>query len=215
MAWSYTSLSAFENCPLRYYRTRVEKAYPEPQSTEMVWGNQVHQALEQRLRDATPLPELLHTYEPYAGRIAAMRGTLAVERKVAVTANYQETDWFAPDVWCRGIFDVVIDQGERVLVLDWKTGKRKPESNQLELFAALASIVFPNAVVFDTMFIWLKHEATDMTRYTKRDIPLIWSKFTQRAKHIDDALATKEFPAKPSGLCRRYCPVKSCSFCGR
>ena len=214
MAWSYTSLTSFETCPYRFYKTRVDKTFPEPQSDSMLWGNYVHKALELRLTESAPLPNELAKYEQYAAPIQAFKGSLAAERRVTISNTFKEVEWDSPDAWCRGIFDVVVDQGKHVIVLDWKTGKRKADHDQLKLFAALSSIVYPSAVHFSTLYIWLKVGQQDSARYVKADVPKIWGEFVSRVKRMDDAYAKGDFCKKPSGLCRRYCPVKSCQFCG-
>lgn len=215
MPWSYSSLTAFETCPRRFYHIRVAKDVVDPPTEALTWGNTVHQALEKRLKGEAPLPELLSSFEPYAARVAALPGTLGVEQQVALTEDMQPTGWFAKDVWCRGVFDIVIDQGKRIILCDWKTGARKPDNDQLQLFAALASVVYPKALYFKTLFIWLKEKKTDQALYSKEDIPKLWQQFLRRVAKYEAAHDTGAFPPKPSGLCRRYCPVRQCEFCGR
>lgn len=214
MPWSYTSLTGFETCPRRYYHTRVAKDVVEPESEAMLWGNTVHKALENRVKGEA-LPKHLSHYEKYAQRILALPGTVHTEQQIALTRDLTPTTWFAKDVWVRGVFDVVVDQGKRAVILDYKTGKRKPESTQLELFAALASCVYQSAQKINTMFIWLKDKKIDGANYALEDIPGIWARFTRRVERLEEAHATNVFPPKVSGLCRSWCPCKQCEFCGR
>ena len=215
MAWSFTSLTSFETCPRRYYHTRVAKDIVEPESEAMTWGNTVHEALEERVRDDKPLPSTLAHLEKYAAKICSLPGAVACEQQVALNTGLQPTDWFADDVWVRGVFDVAIDQGKSVVLIDYKTGKRKPNSDQLELFAALASRVYPKASTFRTLFVWLKEKKTDKAEYQYDDLRTVWAKFIRRVSRLDAALKMNDFPPKPSGLCRSWCPCASCEFCGR
>jgi hypothetical protein len=215
MTWSFTSLTSFETCPRRYYHTRVAKDIVEPESDAMIWGNVVHKALEERVRDGKPLPSTLTHLEKYAAKILSLPGTVACEQQVALTLALQPTDWFANNVWVRGVFDVAIDQGKQVVLIDYKTGKRKPNSDQLELFAALASRVYPKALRFRTLFIWLKEKKTDKAEYQCDDLRTVWAKFIRRVSRLDAAVTLNDFPPRPSGLCGKWCPIKSCEFCGR
>ena len=214
-AWSYTSLTAFETCPRRFFHVRVAKDVPDPPTDALTWGNTVHEALEKRLKGQAPLPDLLQNFEPYAAKLESLPGTLVAEQEVALTEDMQPTHWFDRDVWVRGKFDIIVDQDKRVVIGDWKTGGRKPDNDQLKLFAALASVVYPKAQQFKTLFIWLKEKKTDQATYSKEDIPKIWEHFMRRVQKYNAAHAAQTFPPKPSGLCRRYCPVRQCEFCGR
>jgi hypothetical protein len=94
------------------------------------------------------------------------------------------------------------------------TGKRKPESQQLELSAAIAAALHPEADEFDTMFLWLKDKAVDKEHFKRSDIGAIWSRFLPRVERLETAVKNDDFPPKPSGLCAKWCPVKTCEYCG-
>ena len=62
-AWSYSMLTAFETCPHQFYRVRVLKDVVEEQGEAALWGDRVHKALENRVRDQEPLPEWAAQWE--------------------------------------------------------------------------------------------------------------------------------------------------------
>ena len=47
------------------------------------------------------------------------------------------------DVWVRGVIDIGVIGSDTAYLLDWKTGKHRPDSDQLKLFAALAFAIYP------------------------------------------------------------------------
>ena len=98
----------------------------------------------------------------------------------------------------------------------WKTGKRKPNSDQLMLFAALAFAYYPWIEKVVCGFIWLKDSSFDKEIYTREQIQEIWSEFLPRVDRLEIAFNEDKWQAKPSGLCRNWCPVgkKLCEFCG-
>lgn len=216
-AWSYTALTAFETCPKRYYLTRVSKEVKEPQTEATTWGNNVHKALELRVRDKLPLPAGMEQYEPIAAKFDTAQGQVTTETKFTLDAHMRPTSWFASDAWLRCILDITVDKGTSAAVLDYKTGKRKTDSHQMMLFAGVLMQAKPLLEKVSTGFIWLKENKTDTKVFTREDLPDIWGEFIPRTQRLDHAYEYNKWEAKPSGLCREWCPVgkSRCTHCGK
>ena len=216
-AWSYTSLTAFETCPKRYYLTRVSKEVREPQTEATTWGNNVHKALELRVKDKTPLPAGREQWEGIAAKFDTAVGQVMTEKKFTLNANMGETSWFGDDAWLRCILDVTVDKGRSAAVLDYKTGKRKVDSAQMMLFAGVLMQVKPMIDKVSTGFIWLKENKTDTKVFTRDELPDIWGEFLPRVKRLENAHEFNKWEARPSGLCREWCPVgkSRCTHCGK
>lgn len=218
VAWSYSSLSAFETCPKRYYLTKVSKEVKEPQTSATLWGNQVHKALELRITKHTPLPDGMQEFEPIAASVAAKAqgGKIEAEQKMALTKTFTPTSWFGKDVWVRGITDFTIIKNGTAFIGDWKTGKPNPESAQLRLTAAMTMHQKPYINKVINAFVWLKTGEVTHETFTREDIPAIWQDFMPRTQRLDEAMESGKFPARPSGLCRKWCPVGKdrCEHCG-
>jgi hypothetical protein len=45
-------------------------------------------------------------------------------------------------------------------------------------------------------------------------VPL-WNRLLPEVKKMEQAYVTLDYPPKPNGLCRNYCPVKSCPHHGK
>lgn len=214
--WSYSALTAFETCPRRFELTRVSKKVVEPQTEATLWGNKVHKALELYAKGTKPLPPDMEKYGRYVKKIMSYEGKRVVEERVALDRNLRPTKWMAKDVWVRGVIDIGVVGSERAYLLDWKTGKRKPDSDQLKLFAALAFAMYPWIDSVVTGFIWLKEDKFDKQLFTRQQLPEIWSEFLPRLSRVAHAYNENKWAPKPSGLCRNWCPVgkKLCEFCG-
>jgi hypothetical protein len=217
--WSFSALTKFETCPKQYFHTKVAKDILDLPGEAAKWGQEVHKHLEDRVRDGTPLPASIHQYESLVQPILAQNGEKIIEQQYAVSKDLAPTNWESPDAWCRGIIDIGVvatDQSKAVL-LDWKTGKRKPDSDQLMLFAGLAFSHYPELNVVSTGFVWLKDKKMDKEEFTRADVPRIWQTFIPRVQRLERAYDEGKFQAKPSGLCKNYCPVPKslCSFSGR
>lgn len=215
-AWSYSALNAFETCPRRYQLTRVTKEVIEKQTEATIWGNKVHSALENYAKGKGPLPEDMKTWGKYVDKILSYDGKRVIEERMAINNKFQPTKWMAKDVWCRGIIDIGVVGSEKAYLLDWKTGKRKPDSDQLMLFAALAFAHYPWIDKVVTGFIWLKSGEFDKQVFTREQVMDIWGEFLPRLQRLEVAFRDDKWQAKPSGLCRNWCPVgtKLCEFCG-
>ena len=218
LAWSYSSLEAFETCPHRYQQTKVLKTIVEPQTESMLWGNRVHKALELRVGKGTPLSKELIQYEPIAASICRKRdigAKIVCEQKLALNKNFKVTTWFASDVWVRGITDVTIVKGDKAVILDHKTGKPKPGSGQLKLTAAITFATLPYINTITNSFLWLKSGTTTTETFQRDQAPEIWQEFMPRVQRMEEALKQDNWPKRPSGLCKSWCPVHTCEFNGR
>ena len=217
--WSYSALTSFETCPKRYFHIKVAKDIVDAPGEAALWGSLVHKHLEDRLALGTSLPVSIEKYESLIAPIIRNSGKLLVEQQMAVDQELNPVVWESDTAWCRGIVDVgLISTGGRLaLLLDWKTGRRKFESDQLKLFAALAFAHFPQLQTVQTGFVWLKENIVDNQMFTRQDIAAIWAGFAPRIERLHRAYKTTDFKPKPSGLCRNFCPVPRtmCSFSGR
>ena len=119
-AWSYTALTGFENCPHRHWRAKVVKDIADPPGDAALFGQRAHKALENRVKNKTPLPESMKHYEPYCKRFEGVPGQVIVEHQIALTKQLKPTSWFAKDAWCRGVIDVGVVSGKKALMGDWK-----------------------------------------------------------------------------------------------
>lgn len=216
-AWSYSSLTAFETCPYRYYVTRVTKQVVEPEGEAQKWGNYVHKAFEDRVNESKPLPDALAPYEGMVSALLSRPGTAVGEQQLAVTAGYEPTGWWDKDAWARCIIDLTLVNGKKAAVLDWKTGKRKPDSTQLMMSAGVIFSHYPEVERVATSFVWLKDDAIDRDLFTRTQVPEIWGSFIPRVRRLEIAFEKEKWPKKPSGLCRAWCPVGKtlCEHCGK
>jgi hypothetical protein len=208
-AWTYSRLSGFETCPKQYFETKVNKSVVEGDTVATIWGKKVHTAFENCIQDGTPLPEGMTQWQGIADKFAHLPGEKLVEYKFSIDKNFQPSPWDA--AWSRGIADLVVRHKNRVLIADWKTGKRKP-TEQLDLYAGYIMAQWPETESIQTAFVWLKeHKMTKKTMDAAEAVPIIWQGFVPRVRRMERAYEQDTWPAKPSGLCRGWCPVNNCS----
>ena len=207
--WTYSQLDKFETCPRQFYHVRVKKDIVEPPTEHTIWGEKVHTALEHRVLNNTPLPEGMNQWEGLAKKVTSLPGEKLCEQKLAVDASFAPVEWRS--AWSRGIADVVVLHKDSAVVLDYKTGKRKL-TEQLMLYAGYAFSTYPEVQTVTTGFVWLKDRKIDKDTYTRGDVPRIWNTFLPRVRKLELAYERDAWPCRPSGLCKGWCPVKTCEF---
>lgn len=224
-AWSWSALGSFETCPLKHYHNKVKKDFIEEDTIHTRWGNAVHKAFDLYVSKGTPLPDTMQSYKPILDKIKEKaihsRGKLSTEQKITLTEKFRNTEWFSKEAWCRSILDVILEtnNGNAALVFDYKTGKRKDESQQLKLFAAVMFTAKPWLESVTTCFVWLQEpEGSDkrftIEKFTKDQLPELWNEFLPRVERMKEAYEKDVWPARPSGLCRKWCNVTVCEHCG-
>lgn len=209
---SFSSLKMFENCPKRYFHQRVEKSVVDPGGEASQHGERVHKMLEDNVKDQTPLPAPYKKYEPAVERIKAAPGQTYAELELVVNEKLRPTGWWEPDAWLRTKVDIAKINEDKAFIADWKTGKRRPDPFQLELYAAQLFVHYPEVEQITACFVWLPDEKTDKEVYHRTQLPALWGDILSRVRRIEQAQQTGIWPARPSGLCG-WCPCKSfCEF---
>jgi hypothetical protein len=213
-SWSYSKLKNYETCPKRYFHVDVEKSIKEEEGESLLWGNAVHKALAERVQKGTPLPKGMEPYEKWAERILTGAGKILVEQKLAINSDFGPESFFSDGAWYRGIGDVIKIIGQVALVADYKTGKILEDGSQLALMAACVFAHHPGVMKIRSEFIWLKEDATTRADFARTDMPNVWKGILPRVETLKGAHDQHNFPPKTGGLCRKYCPVRSCPHHG-
>jgi hypothetical protein len=205
----------YDNCPKRYYHQRIAKHVTDQGGEATLYGERLHKMLEERLRDDVELPAEAAAHAPLVDavlRSAASGGTLLIEQEMTLNRKLKPTGWWAEDAWMRSKLDVLVLKGKRAIVLDWKTGKRRPDFDQLELFALQVFAHHKDIDEVSSGFVWLKDQAIDRNTYNRSNIGELWSQLLNKVSRVERSLHSDDWPAKPSGLCR-FCPARHlCDF---
>jgi hypothetical protein len=212
--WSYSKLKNFDVCPKRHWHIDIVKNVKEEESEILQWGNEVHDKLAKRLDKKKPLPATMQDFERHCAGIEKMPGQLYVEQKYGLTEDFSPCTFFDSKVWYRGIGDVVVVAPPRALAIDWKLGKVIDDSQQLALMAACIFGHYPEVDQVDTIFMWLKEDARTHQVFKRAEMPAMWNALMPRIKTYKYAVEHDIFPAKPGGLCKRWCPVDTCQYHG-
>lgn len=215
-AWSASRLKTFRQCPKKYNHLYVKKDVREPKSEQMKHGDRLHKILERRVGGGQPLPKDFRDLERFAKPFDRFKGHVMTERQMAVNEDKQPTEWFASDVECRAIADVLAVAEDTLVVIDWKTGKwRRDDIEQIELTCAVALAHYPDVRLAKGALVYVAEEDPDrqmLQAQVNRDgLSRVWQQFAPTVERLSVAMRLDEWEPRPSKLCA-WCPVKSCEF---
>lgn len=225
ISWSHSALESFETCPQKHYRTRVAKdVHVDWDKPAILWGRDVHAALDRRLRLGAELPSNMSQYEKHAAKLEELAEDAGFkvlsELQLACTQQLKPCDWKDWDnCWARAAIDVALISPTHPLAMvwDWKTGKRKTgegADQQLAICALLTFIHYPHVEKVSSGFFWLKENERDRVTFKRENMKLILKQVLPKVRALTDAHYHGQWPTRPSGLCAQYCEVTDCKFNG-
>lgn len=204
MIGSYTLLKAFEQCARQAQRRYITKDLPFEESDASRWGTRVHEAMEARL-NGKPLPKEMQLHEAW---FADLTGAKA-EVKLGVRRDWSPCGFFDKDVWFRGKLDVLLLAPLMAIIIDWKTGKRREDPDELEIFAALLHAHHPRKRIIG-WYVWLKDKAVGKL-HDLSNTEAKTAEITERMARAEYAIRTNHFPPNETPLCD-WCGLKTCEF---
>jgi len=214
--WSYSSASLFTLCPKKYYHLRVARGIPEPVSEQMRYGLDVHKSAEDYMREGTPLPVKYDYMQKSLDRLKQLKGTMYCESRLSLTADLTPCDFKAPDVWWRGVADLLVVNGAKARVVDYKSGRDGfPDTKQLELLSLAVFKHFPEVEVVKAGLLFIVHNTFVPAKYLREEEGSRWLKWLATVESMEQAYANDVWNAKQNFTCRGWCPVMSCIHNGR
>lgn len=187
-------------------------------SVATIYGQEVHKAAEEYVKKAMPIPAKFSYIKDFIDVLKGIPGEKHCELKLGVRktdTGFEACDFFDADVWMRGIVDLLIVNGDKGFIVDYKTSKnaKYADTKQLDLMAGAAFVHFPSlnrlksalAFVVSNEFVRREHVREDMDKYLNT--------FSPQLERLEGAHSTGVWNPVSGPLCR-FCPVKSCEFNG-
>ena len=210
--WSYSALKEYQNCPKKYYEIRVANNYKTIPSPQMIYGTEVHKALEDYVRDGVALAKNYERFKNFVDDLIAIPGDKYVEHEMALTKDKTPCAFGEATRWVRGIADLLIVDNDYAFIVDYKTGSNKyPDPKQLRLMALMTFAHFPQVNKVKAGLLFVMHNTFIPEEYKREDIDKSWDKFIPTLTRLDNSYDTNTWQPNPTPLCK-YCPVKTCDF---
>ena len=210
--WSYSSISLFQQCPRKYHRLRVVKDIVEPVQEHLLYGSAVHKAAEEYVRDGTPIPEKYAFIQEYLDPLKAMPGEKLCEYEMGLTKDMQPCGFRDKDVWFRGIADLLVINGDKARIVDYKTSKssRYADKKQLELLSLLTFKHFPQVKSIKAGLLFLVIKDLVGAEFTADQQTEAWGKWIPETNQLESAMITDVWNPRPNFTCRGWCAVTDC-----
>lgn len=210
--WSYSSLKQYQNCPKQYHEIRVLKNYKVKETEAIIYGKDVHEALELYVKEGRPLAKNYLRFKPLVDKLIAIKGDKYPEYEMALTYNREPCDFDSDRRWVRGIADLVVIDKDYAFVVDYKTGSNKyPDPKQLRLMSLMIFTHFPDVQKVKAALLFLARNSIVTEEYVRRDMDKSWAMFEQPLKRLENSYDNDTWEVNPTPLCK-WCPVKSCNF---
>lgn len=210
--WSFSSLKEYVNCPKQYQETKVLKRFFKRVTPEMTYGNEVHKALENYVKDGTPLAVNYQRYAEMLDVLLEIEGVRYPEYKMALNNIGAACEYNGKDRWVRGIVDLLIIQGDTAYIVDYKTGSNKyPDPKQLKLMALMTFEHFPNVNHIKAGLLFVAHNTFIDEEYKRSQIKELWNSFNGDLARMSMSYENDAWMPNPTPLCG-WCPVHICDY---
>lgn len=194
-AWSPSRLRDYDKCPAFAKYKYLDKLDEGPESEAIARGNEIDAAAEQYITSRTK--ELHPALQGVKKLINELRkeyqkNRVKVQLELALDKSWKVVTWFAKESYVRVKMDVLWILGDgKLQVIDWKTGRFKPDdpnyNDQLNLYSvaalstnlgkeASAKLVFTDhgeEIERDSGFVILNNLPKEQKKWDKRAKPML------------------------------------------
>lgn len=215
IVWSFSSLKTFEQCPKKYYHTKIAKDVVEPDTTATLYGKTAHIVAEEYIRDDKPIPPQFEYMQGTLNALNQLEGEKLCEVKLGLTKELEACEFHAPDVWWHGIADLVVLNEEKGLAhsADYKTSKsaRYADTKQLDLVACGLFAKFPKINKVKSALIFTVSKEFVKSEHYREMMPKYLEQPTKDVARIEAALENGVWNPIQGPLCK-FCAVKQCEY---
>lgn len=211
VAWSYSALIMYENCPRKYWAVKIKKIDDSNKNSRQ--GDAEHKGIEMHLKHGDPLPVGIGALTPMLQAIKASPGELYVEHKLCLNEQFVPCKWNDWDkVWLRTAADVIKVNGASAAYFDWKSGKAKSDddmADQTDITALAIFRHFPDVQVVKGAAVFYRHDRLARNTVYRADEGRLWNSWLERLKPLKESYANDNWPVNPNPLCG-WCPYLAC-----
>jgi hypothetical protein len=204
MSWSYSRYHDYAGCPLfaqLKYLLKVDDG--SSNSKPLLHGSKVHEEADQYLiSKKTKLTENLARFPDEFADLRTRKGLVTGRAASLAVDKYwkpcRDDDW--DHAWLRAKFDAAYLDDGRLVVIDFKTGRIRPEQvDQLEIYACVGLAHHPEVSAVEAHFWYLEQGEIVSRIYGAGEIPALRLAWEKRAGKM---LGDGTFKPAPGDKCR-------------
>jgi len=213
IALSYSRLSTYETCPLKFKSQYIDKSYPDDSDNYFFKkGKRKHdqldnyaKSLKNALVNTIQYDEDVEKCIPLIDDIFSSFDNVSTELQLAVDGKFRPTGWFSKNVMYRAIVDLEATKKDEALVIDWKTGKFRDydesPTGQLHLTAAIELSKNPDLKSVTTAYIFIEQMQTIRKTFLRENLEDLIAPFLEAWHKVN---TEKEWAPKQNEYCK-YC----------
>ncbi len=209
---SFSARKKFRQCPDLFHKDRVQRLYPFVQGPEAKRGDAVHAALAGFIGRSIIIHDSMAELRPIAEAAKKRPGRKLVEQRLGIRKDGTACDYFADDVYSRGIIDYLNlwPDGATASVWDWKTGKDSyPDIDQLVDNAICVFAHYPTVDYIKAALVFVDHGTIVPAEFSREYLADYQDQVLAECAEIDVAMERGVFPLQKGPLCP-WCPVTDC-----
>jgi hypothetical protein len=195
----------------------VVKDIVEPPAEHLNYGLEVHKAAEDYIGKGTPIPEKYIFIKEHLDKLNLIKGEKLCEYKMGLTSNLEPCGFFDKEVWWRGVADLIIINGDKAYMIDYKTGKsaKYADTKQLELLSCALFKHFPEVKKVKGGLLFLV--ANDLVKddFEVDNEGVYWTKWLEDTQRLEAAIQNDVWNKKPNFSCRSWCSITDCEHNGK
>jgi CRISPR/Cas system-associated exonuclease Cas4 (RecB family) len=223
ITWSHTKISDYLQCPYKFFEKYIKKSTKTVESEAMRKGNRIHKLLENAINQDDGIARNMSELEtsrlmeiiPILNRMKDLGA--AAELELGVKKDWTPCGFWDKEVWGRCKIDVLAADGDRGIIVDWKTGATKnlkyQTENELKLHAVIAHAHFPELKIISGRYFYTQ----DFIFYpTPPSKPYIFTGMIAERHRINALMGRIEYAVenekcgtRKNNLCP-WCEVKTC-----
>lgn len=198
MAYSYSAVKLYEQCPSRYKFSRIDRLQ-EPSGDAATRGSLIHSEIEAIVKGELPLvSDVVQYLVPQLNKWKLLNAQS--EMQFAIDDKWNLVDYKDKDAWFRGVIDLYFEENDVATILDFKTGKERDYSDQVIVYAAVVLATKPHISRVNLAIEFLDSQKNvQYARITRDELGKYKDELTNR---IDTINKDNIFAANPSGLCK-------------
>lgn len=210
MNWSLSKLGTFTKCRRRFLYSYIQKL-ERPRPFAAGRGVDKHKLIEDYFNGKDLVPEFKR-YEEWFSLLKQLNPKS--ENQLAMLEGWLPCEWEDPNVWWKGVLDLLILDGPKAWLFDWKTGKVYPDhEDQKELYTIAVFVSHPEIETIEAWHVYLDLTGKDTKKVYHRsgleELKRKWDRklipYMQALANYSPANAETFFVTNPTYFCD-YCP---------
>ncbi len=211
IAWSYSAITSFENCPYKFWATKIGRIVSDVNQYNAK-GDLEHQYFENYLKKGIVLPPEAAPFAPLLDKLKALPGQKYYEYQMTLDANFVPCRWKDYDrAYVRAAADFLHVHDDRAHYFDWKSGKVRKDDEQIELTALMVFKHFPQVQQLNAGLVFYRQNKLHPHIVRRSDEALLWNGWIGRVRELERAVREDSWPKTPNPLCA-WCPVLQCPY---